>query len=272
MDYPIEHHEDETKWTKGQALARLLLRRYRRPHAANEGPSYCGHLGSRTDLEVQLWRYVESDLDEEEEQRLEDHVDRCGYCQSRTRSMARALREVPPETVPAAKAACAVLQLRRVAAIVKDAGGEFWTEVLVAAESAGGWLFDSLGAGLILRPLPIVRGLDAGATKGVEPQARSIRSFVPALRTSLDFQGVTLSCEIRADESNLSLRIDAPGCRGIGLGLYSDATCRVDGGPETMASCGSQGMTFTFPHSARRVDLRVYRNGAVVGQMVLTLE
>lgn len=276
MNPTSERSRNEDNRAMGEALADQFLRKYRRPKPPRPHLLYCGHLGSRANLEVHLWKHVECRLTEEEERGLLDHADNCGYCQFRIRDLAKVLREALPEPAPALEPAGVILRLRRVTTTVKDAGRGFWAEVLVAAENTGKWLAGNVGAGLILRRLPAVRGLGAGTTRGLEPHAQrnesSIRSIVPALTTSLSIEGMTLFCEIRSEGSRLLLRIGSADGTGADLESLLAVTCRIDGGPEKPIQLGPQGMEITVPHSSRQIEFEVARGSTALGRLVVTLE
>jgi hypothetical protein len=261
-----EQSGNQDKRAAGETISRRFLDKYAKPGFAGGPPLYCGHLGSRTELDIRLWKYVESRLTEEEEQALLSHTDGCMYCQSRIRDIAKATRE-------SVRRPDLLLRLEKVTAKVKDSTGEFLADLLVAVGNTGKWLYGSLGAGLVLKPVPTMRGVGEGPRRGLAPAAssreRPVSSLTSSFKASTTVEGIPLSCEIRRSASNLVLSIAYSGT-GLESGLRT--TCSVDTIPVQPVRLRSGGTEFVVPQDSKRIEFTVYRQEQEIGCMVVEME
>jgi hypothetical protein len=269
MNPPNGQNKNETKRTRGEAVARRFLRKYATRSFADRGPLYCGYLGSHTELDIRLWKHVESQLTDEEEQLLLDHTDNCLYCQSRIRDIAKAMRQ-------SVRKPDLMLKLAKATNRVRDETGEFLAELLIAVENTGRWLHGSLDCGLLLRPIPATRGLGTIPTKGVpstaRPEAQSVKSLTPAFRVSTIIEGGTLSCEIRRSGSNLALSVGCVGGKATDSGSLPTITCSVDGTTVQPASLRSDETPFIAPLDSKKIEFTVYQRENEIGYMVVEME
>jgi len=269
MNSTNEHTGSRGNRATGEAISRRYLGKYATPRFADKPLLYCGYLGSRTELDVRLWKYVESQLSDEEEQSLLSHADACVYCQSRIRDIAKAMRE-------SVRKPDLILRLEKVTAKVKGDAGEFLADLLVAVENTGKWLYGSLGTGLVLKPVPATRGLAKGPARCVPPAARSqeepVSSLTSSFKTSTTVEGVTVSCEIRRSASNLVFSIDYGGRQTADVEQGLTTTCSADSVPVQAARSSSGGTEFVVPQDCGNVELTIYRRESEIGRMVVEME
>jgi hypothetical protein len=253
----------------GEAISRQYLGRYVTPRLADTPPLYCGYLGSRTELEIRLWKHVESRLSEEEEQSLLSHADACVYCQSRIRDIAKAMCESvhPPDLI---------LRLEKVTARVMGDAGEFLADLLVAVENTGKWLYGSLGAGLVLKPVPTTRGLAGGSKRCVPSAAASqeqpVRSLTSSFKASTTVEGVTVSCEISRSASGLVFSIDTSGRPDDSEEPGLTVTCSADSVPVTASRSSLRGSEFVVPQDCGKVEFTICKRDSEIGHMVVEME
>lgn len=269
MNPTNEHTGSRGNQAAGEAISRRHLSKYATPRFADRPVLYCGYLGSRTDLDIRLWKHVESRLSEEEEQPLLNHADGCVYCQSRIRDIAKAMRE-------SVRKPDLILRLEKITATVKGEAGDFLADLLMAVENTGKWLCGSLGTGLVLKPVPATRGLAKGSARCVPPTAGSPEEPVSALtssfKASTTVEGVTVSCEIKRSASNLVFSIDYGARQGAGEEPGLTTTCNADSVLVQASRLSSRGAEFVVPQDCGKVEFTIYRWKNEIGRMVVEME
>lgn len=237
---------------------------------------YCGHLGDRTELEVQLWKLVESALDPSEEELLLRHTDDCLYCQTRIRDISEAMRlAMSLEPAPAGAAVSApvaqrvpalIVRLKKVRRLIREAGHNVVADILVALELTGRRIRGQNGDGIVKAYAPIDRGLERGvarvrssAEQGKLP-SRFGGTICESFKIANEFGELVISYEIRSTGTHLDLLVgchDKMGARPPGQFhvelLVDSKRCK-----ETELDLGGNAV-LQVPFEVACAEVRVYR-------------
>jgi len=203
---PADETRDRLLRRLPEALARYVVRLSGKPVGRSLPPVYCGHLGDQANLEVYLWKLVNS-LQDAGDELLPNHVLNCPYCLSRIYGISKSLRFAlekygEPLWQPVTEPAAIELVVKRARRTVQRAKETVLAEVLVAVDGVGKWLSGGRESWVFLCEAPAWRGFKgAAAERAVVGQGSEVQS----LRVSGEVEGLTISAEIAASGAHPEL-------------------------------------------------------------------